>query len=207
MHVTCQIKQCLPDEQSAPCSERCLSVGVAEQPYCKYVRGVVLVHVITTGKVFLFDCGLEKGENSERRQISSQLFPNLRLQWRVDSPLNGFLCPLSWVPPSETELRCHVSEVGETEMHGDVSEFALATSQTTTFNLVGTCFRTNLQLTSDPRVKSTPELNEHRLGMHTPPGSRRPRAATHVSRMQHLSLWSCVGDDPRTDHDRWGQVG
>ena len=57
--------------------------------------------------------------------------------------------PLSWVPPTrqscdatrlrsrrETEMSGYASEVGETEMHGDVSEFALATSRTTAFNHV-----------------------------------------------------------------------
>ena len=65
----------------------------------------------------------------------------------------------------ETVTRGYVSVVAEIELHG-------MNSQTATFNLVGTCVRTNPPIQRDPRVKATPKL-EHQLKMHVPSELRR----------------------------------
>ena len=107
------------------------------------------------------------------------------------------------MPPSETALRCHVSEVAPRERRAVTSPSSLL--KTTAFNLVGTCLTTNLQVIGDPRAKSIPELNEHQVGDACASRVKvLPSCHTHdASRMQPLRLWSCAGDDPRTTHDRW----
>ena len=57
------------------------------------------------------------------------------------------------------------------------------------------------------RLGCTVTCLSSQLKMLVPPKSGRSRTAPHMSRRQHLLVWSCVGDDPSTDHNRWVKMG